>query len=50
MEESDNIGKQYSDNPSTNNLIRTYIVSIDEFRKECPKDTILEFFNTFITT
>ena len=50
MEELDNIGKKYSDNPSTNNLINTDMVSIDGFHKDCPKDIILEIINIFIST
>ena len=48
MEELDNIGKKYSENPSTNNLINTDTVSIAGFRIDCPKDIILEIINIFI--
>ena len=50
MEESDNIGKKYSDNLSTSNLIRTDSVSMDVFHKDCPKDIILEIIAIFIST
>ena len=50
MGELDNIGKKYSDNSSTSNLICTDMVSIDGFHKDCPKDVILEIINIFVIT
>ena len=50
IEEVEKLGKTYSDNPSTNNAVRSDMVLIDGFHKDCPKEVIIDIINTFITT